>query len=201
MYELWRPSPWSLLLSVALLAVGAWCFGADLVELGIALWVLAWVIVIWSIVADIMARRVAYLDSMANVLEASAKNDITKLDALGFSPHDVPGAVSVELHDRRDGINSTKYFELPIPSVKIVPLAHAVLNGQPFTERRWTGAGGLLSTGEFRALRATLRDRGLLELVSDADHRQGYKLNDAGRELFASFLPSPPPSMNMSQNA
>jgi len=186
---------------VALFGLGAWSLASDLVSLGVSLWVLAWLIIGWVIVADIMARRVEYLDAMARAIEASAHTDIVKLSALGFSHNDTPGAVSVELHDKRDGMNSTKYFELPVASVKIIPLARAVLNGQPFTERRWTGAGGLLTTGEFRTLRGVLRDRGMLDLVSDADHRQGYKLNNAGVELFASLLPSPPPLMDIPKNA
>lgn len=201
MFDTWRPSPFSLVLPVGLLAVGAWCFGRGMVALGVSLWVLAWVIVAWVIVADVMARRARYLDAMADVLNASAKNDLDKIASLGFTSQDVAGSVSVELTDRRDGIHSTKFFELPISSAKIIPLAHGVLNGQPFSERRWTGAGALLTTNEFRSLRGVLRDRGMLELVSDADHRQGYKLNQAGRELFASLLPSPPPLMEVSENA
>lgn len=196
----WTPKPLSLLFPLALLAGGAWCLGRDLVALGVSLWVLAWLIVGWVIVADIMTRRTDNLDSMARVLEASAKNDLAKLAALGFS-EEIGESVSVELHDKRDGMHNTKFFDLPVPMPKLVPLARAVLNGQPFSERRWTGPGALLTTGEFRTLRGVLRDRGLLVLVNDADHRQGYKLNDAGRELFASLTSSPPPLMNMPKNA
>lgn len=201
MLNVWTPKPSSLLFSLVLLGAGAWCFKSELVALGVCLWVLAWVVVVWVIVADVLDRRARYLDSMADVLNASAKNDITKINALGFTSDDIPENVKVELQDKRDGIHTTKYFDLPVHPSKLVPLARAVLDGQTFSERRWSGAGALLSSGEFRALRAVLRDRGMLELVSEADHRQGYKLNDAGRELFASLLPSPPPSVNMSKNA
>lgn len=201
MFTAWNPKPSNLLFPLVLLAVGAWCFFRDLIPLGVALWVLAWLIVAWVIVADVMARRVEYMDAVARTLEASAKNDVTKLAALGFTPHDVGESVKVELHDRRDGLHNSKFFELPVSMPKLIPLARGILNGQPFSERRWTGAGALLTTNEFRSLRGVLRERGLLELVSEADHRQGYKLNDAGREFFVSLLPSPPPPMEVAKNA
>lgn len=197
----WTPKPLVLVLPVGLLAVGTWCFGRDLVLLGVALWVLAWLIVGWVIVADIMTRRTDNLDAMARVLEASAKNDVIKLAALGFTPQDVPETVKVELHDRRDGKNNSKYFDLPIHASKIVPLATALINGQPFSETRWAGAGALFSSREFRVLRVAMRERKLIKPISEADNRQGFTLTDAGRELFESFLLSPPPLMDTSKNA
>jgi hypothetical protein len=197
----WTPKPLSLLFPLALLVGGAWSLARDLVALGVSLWALAWLIVGWVIVADIMTRRTDNLDSMARVLEASAKNDVIKLAALGFTPQDIPEIVKVELHDRRDGLHTSKYFDLPVHVSKIVPLASALLNDQPFSEKRWTGAGGLFSTNEFRALRVALRDRGLIKPISNADNRQGFTLTDAGREFFEIVISSPPPLMNTPQNA
>lgn len=146
------------------------------------LWLLAWVLIGWMIYAAIADQRSRYWDSVAAAIEASNKSDIEKLAALGFTSQSIEKKISVELNDTRGGMNTTKYFDLPVSQVKLVPIARAVLDGQPFTERRW--CPGLLSSDEFRKLRGVMRDRGFVELVSDKDHRQGYALTDDGRKLF-----------------
>jgi hypothetical protein len=157
------------------------------------LWLLAWSIIGWVIVADIMYQRSRYLDSVADALEAASKNDITKLAALGFVTKELSKVVKIELHDKRSGANSTRYFELPISPAKMFPLAIALLNGKPFSEKHWTGPDGLFSTNEFRTLRGVMRDHGLIQPISQADNRQGFKLTEAGQELFETVLSSPPP--------
>jgi hypothetical protein len=178
------PRPSHMLYAVALLALGAWCFSADLVALGVMLWALAWVIIIWLVVADVMTRRVDYLDSMSRAIDAANRSDVEKLASLGFSQKEIKDRVRVELNNKSDGMNQTRYFELPLSDAKLIPLARAVLNGQPFTERRFTGAGALLSSDEFRRLRGVMREYGLIEQVSESDARQGYKLTHAGQLLF-----------------
>lgn len=167
---------------------GAWCLRQDMRGLGVSLWVLAWVIVVWVVIADIMDRRARYLDSMAEVLNASAKNDADKIAALGFTSQNIPESVKVEIRDNRDGANNSKYFELPVSPVRLAPVARAVLEGQPFSERRWTGLGGKLSSNEFRRLRDVMRQKKLIEPISEKDPRQGYRLTSSGLDVFRSLI-------------
>ena len=67
-----------------------------------------------------------------------------------------------------------------ISKEKLTIVARGLLNGIPFTERRWTGDGKPLSVNEFRALRSTWIKHGFIEVVSDKDHRQGFDLTEQG---------------------
>lgn len=190
MMDSYSPRPWHLVLPVLLLGLGAWCFKFEswyIIAVGIMLWLVAWVIIAWIVYADICERRVQYWDSVSRAIDSANHSDLDKLASLGFTQNEIQNRVSVDLNDKRDGLNTTKYFDLPVSSVKLVPVARAVLDGQPFSERRWTGANGLLSTDEFRRLRGVMREHGLIEVVNDKDPRQGYKLTDAGRELFVNI--------------
>jgi len=72
-------------------------------------------------------------------------------------------------------------------------LASALLEGQPFSEKRWVVDGKLLSSSEFRSLRAVMKEKGLIVPVSDKDNRQGFVLTDAGRDTLQSFCSPTPP--------
>jgi hypothetical protein len=180
--------PIHIVYPVALLAIGTRCFlSDDWRVLGVALWVLAGIVTLWIFIAGVMAERSRYWSSVADALEAASKNDINKLAALGFKHDDIPESIHVDMHE---GTRS-RHYDLPVSTIKLQPLAVGLLNGQPFAERRWAGDGGLFSSDEFRKLRGVMRDRGLIEPVSDKDPRQGYQLTDAGRELMRELLPSP----------
>lgn len=191
MIDTYSPRPWHLVYSVILFALGAWCFHRGVewyyFAVGVMLWILAWVVIGWIVYASIAEHRARYWDSVSDAIDSANKSDIEKIASLGFTQKDIPNRLSVELTDKRDGSNNSKYFELPISGVKLVPLARAVLNGQAFTERRFTGTSGLLSADEFRRLRAVMRDKGLIEPISEKDSRQGYRLTKAGVELFSSI--------------
>lgn len=181
------PKPLHLIYPISLFVAGAWCFTWSdwfVSAIGVMLWLLAWLVIGWLLYAGVIDQRVRYWDSIREVIESSNKSDLEKLAALGFTSHDIEKKISIELSDRRDGMNTTKYFDLPISSVKLSPIAKAVLSGQPFTERRWCGEAGLLSSDEFRKLRGAMRERGFVALANDKDHRQGYVLTDDGRRLF-----------------
>lgn len=183
------PKPLHLIYPISLFVAGAWCFTWSdwfVMMIGVMLWLLAWVVIAWMIYAGVIDQRVRYWDSVREVIESSNKSDIEKLAALGFTSSSIEKKISVELNDKRDGMNTTKFFDLPVSSVKLSPIAKAVLNGQPFTERRWCPAQ--LSSDEFRKLRGVLRDRGMVELVSEKDHRQGYALTNDGKILFENLV-------------
>lgn len=187
MMDSYSPRPWHLILSVLLLGLGAWCFKFGvwyLVAVGVVLWLLALVAVVWMVYDDIAERRAQYWDSVSRAIDSANRSDLEKLASLGFTQKEIQNRVSVELTDKREGANNSRYFELPVSSVKLVPVARAILDGQPFSERRWTGAGGLLTSSEFRRLRGVMREKKLIVPVSEKDERQGYKLTPAGIELF-----------------
>lgn len=170
---------WSILFFV----MGAWCLMRDekvMIWLGVSFWVIGWIVIGWIVIRDIIEKRARYMDSVADVIDASNKSDLEKLAALGFTNKAITENVRVELDEKKSGTHSTKYFDLPVSSVKLSPIAKAVLNGQPFTERRWSE---LLTSTEFRTLRGVLRDRGLIVPVSEKDARQGYEFTSSGIEL------------------
>lgn len=184
----YSPRPWHLVLPVALFALGARAFDSGgawyLVAVGVMLWILAWVVVVWIVLASMAEHKSRYYDSVSSALDSANRCDIEKIASLGFTQKEIKNRVSVELHDKTDGANTTRYFELPVSAPRLVPLARAVIEGQPFSERRWTGAGGLLSADEFRRLRGVMREKGLIEPVSEKDPRQGYKLTESGLGVF-----------------
>lgn len=176
-------SPFNLLWSLLFFGVGTWCFQSDdlfVNVLGGMLWLLGWVVVVWVIVSDMSEKRARYWDSVGDAINAANKSDLDKLAALGFSSQSILQKMSVELTDTRAGLNNTQYFELPVSPVKLQPLARAVLNGQPFTERRWAD---MFTSTEFRTLRGVMRDKGLIIPVSESDPRQGYTFTPAGIEV------------------
>jgi hypothetical protein len=75
---------------------------------------------------------------------------------------------------------SGNYFNLPCRPSQLRELAEGLLDGRPFTEREWTGAGKPFSSAAFRGLRSELLKQGLIELASEKDARQGYVLTDDG---------------------
>lgn len=106
-------------------------------------------------------------------------------------PH-APGdmqSVKVTLNRISDaGHFSGEYFDLPGTMDQLRLLADGLLNSIPFTEREWTGAGKPYSAAGFRDLRKELVRRGLIELASEKDVRQGYVLTDDGSQFMTGFL-------------
>lgn len=182
--------PLHMLFPFALVGVGAWLIVQDANAwrwTGIGAWLLALVSAWWIAIAGIWDARSRYYDSAARAIEAAGKADMAKLAALGFRHDDLPQSIHVDMHE---GTRS-RHYDLPVSPAKLQPLAAALLNGQPFTERRWAGDGGLFACDEFRTLRGIMRDRGLIEPVNEKDNRQGFKLTDAGAEVMRELLPSP----------
>ena len=88
----------------------------------------------------------------------------------------------------QDGHFSGEYFDLPCSPGQLKELADGLLNGAPFTEREWAGAGRPFSSDAFRGLRKEFLRRGLIELASEKDARQGYVLTDDGSQFMADIL-------------
>jgi len=183
--------PFHLVFPVLLFALGAWAFLRPGWELfGLLSWIVGALAVFWIVVSGIWSDRARYNDSLADLLEASSKVDLDKMAALGLKCDDVKESVNVSLFEG----SRSRHFDLPASSVKLRSLALGLLNGQPFSEKRWVIDGRLFSASEFRSLRLAMRSRGLIEPVNDKDNRQGFSLTDAGRELLKSLVSSPSPA-------
>lgn len=74
----------------------------------------------------------------------------------------------------------SRTMNLDVTREQLAALARGLMDGVPFTERKWTGAGKPFSSGQFRKLRSDWLKQNLLELVSDKDGRQGFDFTDEG---------------------
>jgi len=188
--------PWHVLFSCVLAVLGAAIATIPGYTLaGVIVFLLAIGSGLWIIVAGFWAERSRYYWNVAEALEAASKCDLDKLAALGLKSADVPDRVQVDLYAG----SRSEHFAVPISAVKMRAVAAGLLEGQSFTERRWSGSGALLSVGEFRALRATLKAHGLIEAVSDKANQQGFTLTNAGVEFLRAWV-SPSPSVQVSKS-
>jgi hypothetical protein len=100
-----------------------------------------------------------------------------------------PQVVKVTLNRISDaGHFSGEYFDLPGSLENLKTLAQGLLDGRPFTDREWTGRGKPYASVQFRDLRRELVKRGLVELASAKDARQGYVLTDEGTQFMLSLV-------------
>lgn len=105
------------------------------------------------------------------------------------APSAEPQSVKVTLNRiSQDGHFSGEMFDMPGSMEQLKKLADGLLNGLPFTEREWAGAGKPYSSATFRDLRKELMRRELIELASEKDSRQGYVLTDDGSQFMANIL-------------
>lgn len=152
----------------------------------------------WSAGIGLLTSLAVWLYSMRHWFNLTKLELLTGLDLDGSGgvgdakPAPVssePQTVKVTLNRiSEDGHFSGEYFDLPGTMDQMKLLADGLLNGTPFTEREWTGAGKPYSAAGFRDLRKELVRRGLIELASEKDARQGYVLTDDGSQFMASLL-------------
>lgn len=106
-------------------------------------------------------------------------------------PEDEPEPQTVKVQLSRvseSGSWSGEYFDLPGSLEDLKALAQGLLDGRPFTEREWTGRGKPYASEAFRSLRRELLRRGLIELASTKDARQGYVLTDEGTAFMLNLV-------------
>jgi len=184
--------PWHLIFPLMLSALGCVALLSDdwYIFSGFC-FVFSFASFLWIVIAGLWAERARYYESVADAINASSKVDLDKLAALGLKSDD---QLSDKLHiDLYEG-HQSRHFDLPVSHVKLRPLAVALLDGQPFSEKRWVIDGKLLSSSEFRSLRAMMKSKGLIQPVSEKDNRQGFALTDAGRQVLRGICsPTPPP--------
>jgi len=183
--------PWHLVFPLCLFALGSLSFTWNgWMLFGVVCYLVAFVSSGWIVIAGMWCAWSQYYDSVAGVLTASQKSDLDKMAALGLKFNDdFPDRLRVDLYSG----HQSRHFALPISPVKLRSLSIALLNGQPFSEKRWVGDGKLLSSSEFRKLSLVMRDERLIVPVSDKDNRQGFMLTDAGRQTLQSFCSPTPP--------
>jgi hypothetical protein len=95
-----------------------------------------------------------------------------------------PPVVKVEITERHDKqSSSTKFVELPATEEQLKALAQGLMRGAAMSERQWAGTHKPFSSTEFRALRAVMIKRALIEAASEKDNRTGFVLTEAGRAV------------------
>lgn len=151
----------------------------------------------WSLGIGLVTALVVWMYSMRHWFNLTKLELLTGLDlnrdgAIGEAkpaPSSEPQTVKVTLNRiSQDGHFSGEYFDLPGTMDQMKLLADGLLNGTPFTEREWAGAGKPYSAAGFRDLRKEFVRRGLIELASEKDARQGYVLTDDGSQFMADIL-------------
>jgi len=151
----------------------------------------------WSLGIGLVTALGVWMYSMRHWFSLTKLELLTGLDldnsgAVGDerpAPSSEPQMVKVTLSRiSEDGHFSGEYFDLPGTMDQLKLLADGLLNGAPFTEREWCGSGKPYSIAGFRDLRKELVRRGLIELASEKDARQGYVLTDDGSQFMAGLL-------------
>jgi hypothetical protein len=103
-----------------------------------------------------------------------------------------PDVVRLKWSNLNDGKNGPSYeareADFPVDREQLVALAEGLMEGKSFSENVWTGPDKPFSINEFRAVRTVMYKRGLIELASDKDARQGFKLTDEGWSVMENLL-------------
>jgi hypothetical protein len=118
-------------------------------------------------------------------LNLTAFERMTGIDINGDGQIGKPAKNSEPLVIRLDQVGSNGHYRsqtmaLDVTTEQLRILAQGLLNGDSFGERKWTGSGKPFSSRQFRNLRSVWLKRGLLEVVSDKDGRQGFDFTDEG---------------------
>jgi len=99
------------------------------------------------------------------------------------------------------------FIDLPGTDEQLAELANGLLQGAPFSEGQWTGAGRPFSRAEFLALRDEMLDRGLITWNNINAHAQGMQLTRPGSAVMRQLLlmgsrmpPSPTPRARSGAN-
>jgi len=95
-----------------------------------------------------------------------------------------PVTLTVEVATKTNRGRQIQIVNLGIPPEKAVALARGTLNGRSFSEADWTGRGKPFSRREFKALRSTLVERGLVAWRNPSAPAQGVELTRVGRAVF-----------------
>jgi len=174
-------------ITAALFFVGAWLIGwlvfdlIDPIKPAVVLAVLAW-IVTW-LIGLLRWNSLATIERTLNV-------DLNRDGQIGNAQE--PEMIRIQVNKvNGDGHFQQSQMDLPISREQLVMLANGLLDGMPFSENKWAGTGKPFSSNEFRRMRAIMIKRGLIELVSDKDPRQGFRLTEQGYEVMEYFAPPP----------
>lgn len=130
-------------------------------------------------------------------LESSLAVDLDR-DGIKGDPDQVVNTVRVELV--RDEGRRVQIADIPTDPARLADFARGILDGQPISERQWSGAGALFSQNEFRAVRDAFMARGWLRWVDARYPQQGIELSPAGRAALrglAGVMASPTPSVHV----
>jgi len=150
--------------------------------------------IVWVLTWLYLQRRWLNLTSFENFMGVDLNGDGNIGKPMKEPEHFVIrlDEITADQHYRSRNIDSV------ISKEQMTVLARGLLNGIPFSERNWAGAGKPLSSTEFRTLRSVWLKQGLLEVTSDKDNRQGFYLTDQGWSVMEQFANTPPPGFDTS---
>lgn len=130
--------------------------------------------------------RLDFYDSLLWKVEEASQRDIDGDGQIGQP--EAPHRVEVEL--RKNG-KPWKFESLEISQDRLIKLARAVSNGQPFTNR--TAADCKIPREEFNELRDKFVGRGWAEWRGEPGSTQGVRLTDEGLDIIGEIATTPLP--------
>jgi len=188
--------PVHVLFPLALFALGARALlFAEWQWFALACWVVGFVTFAWIVISGIIADRRRYWESVAEALEASAKNDYDKIALLGFNPDHIPQQITVTINkkDQHDQIEQTRnIYNLPVTVDKLRKLSDILINeNAPFSRREYVDRRGLFRDWEWRKFQERCEKE---KLIIPRTSGNGFELSEDGQRFFFSLSASPLPS-------
>lgn len=149
---------------------GSWSWGAGVF---IACSSVVWLALMWR-----WLRLTKPLETLIGV-------DLDRDGRIGSKPTFVK--VQLTTADR----HTTQFADIPTTRAKLADFGRGVLNGDPISERRWSGAGALFSQNEFRSVRDVMLARNWLRWVNPDYPKLGCEITAPGRAVMRSLVDLP----------
>jgi hypothetical protein len=112
--------------------------------------------------------------------------------AMPFRPHTFTLWVKEVTEAGHVNGNSSR-MDVPSTPEKFRTFARAILQGDSFSRRKWTGQSGLFSDDEYRTLQRYLVTKEFIVPKVGNDPHSGYILTEKGKTILTEFLHSPTP--------
>lgn len=174
-----------------LLAIKVWIWA------GVWMTVVAFAMVGWFYIESIYGGASLLERERTDKIEADIKLyklmlSMTPDERQQFGLGSVKDTVKLEITNTEDsGTYSKDYHILSVTPAQLRAVAYSCRSGTPFTTRALSGAGKILSEGEFDGLRDELLEYDLLAYRSEKDHRQGQYWTELGQDFLKKVVENP----------
>lgn len=179
------------------------------VPLGSVLWLIGIVITViaflsaWIDLFERKAQAAQYLFDSARHLSDDLIDRLLYALGLSLKVRAANTNLSVTINQPAS-FKKRNLFNIPATPDQLTQLAQGLISeGAPFSRPEWTTRRGVFSDSGFRTLKEYMLREKLIEPVNIENLNEGYRLTDGpegGRVIIESFLPSPTPHMEVSQN-